>query len=301
VISANGPFLLPDPNRDANEVGPRDKGAREIEEAFKNLPLELFAFKDEIFESHFKDEKILLAVEGSRHFSPPSGLGEAPFEGCAVAVFAADVTAQANSFMRDASAVALRTEQIEGQKVTVFQERREQDTWTTFVAFPKPNVAVAASNEEYLREVLARIEGKVGDGALPETLPEWKHLNPQAEFWGARHYDRKGKENDPTSPFGTAKAGSLFDDRAIGVTFDFDPAKSETATVTYLSGDERIMQNVQKNLFPIESELGAREMNIRYRQLDSGIVEGSYDLVHIESAELFAFVLEYLLGHAIFV
>jgi hypothetical protein len=42
-------------------------------------------------------------------------------------------------------------------------------------------------------------------------------------------------------------------------------------------------------------------MNIRYVQVAPGIVEGSYDLNHIESAKLFVFALETLLGHAIYV
>jgi hypothetical protein len=91
------------------------------------------------------------------------------------------------------------------------------------------------------------------------------------------------------------------DNQAIGLTFTFDPAKSKTATIAYLSGDANILQDVQKNLFPIESEQGAKEMHIRYRQVGPAAVEGSYDLEHIESAELFVFVLESLLGHAIYV
>ena len=64
----------------------------------------------------------------------------------------------------------------------MFREQLEDDVWTTFVAFSKPNIAVAATNEEYLREVLARINGKRGARALPETLPEWEYVNSQAAF-----------------------------------------------------------------------------------------------------------------------
>jgi hypothetical protein len=248
-----------------------------------------------------KGEKILLALEGSRHFRAPSGLGEGPFQGCAIAIFADDITARANSFLKDSSATALRTEQIEGQQVTVFQEKREQDVWTTFVAFPKANVAVAATDEKYLQDVLARLAGKRGPRALPEDLPEWKYVNSHAAFWALRHYDNVGAEADPTSPFGGKKAANIPDDQAIGLTFSFDPAISKTATVTYLSGNANILQNVRKNLFPIETEPGAREMHIRYGQMGSGAVEGAYDLEHIESAEIFVFVLETLLGHAIYV
>jgi len=88
--------------------------------------------------------------------------------------------------------------------------------------------------------------------------------------------------------------------RVGGLTFSFDLANSKTATITYLSGDKNVFQNVQKNLFPLESEPEAREMHIRYREVERRIVEGSYDLDHIESAELFILFLEGLLGHAIF-
>jgi hypothetical protein len=89
------------------------------------------------------------------------------------------------------------------------------------------------------------------------------------------------------------------DDQAIGLTFNFDPDKSKTAPITYLSGNKNILPNVQKKLFPIESEAGTREMHIRYRDIASGVVEGSYDLGHIESAEILAFVLAALLGHMV--
>jgi hypothetical protein len=84
------------------------------------------------------------------------------------------------------------------------------------------------------------------------------------------------------------------------VTFSFDPANSKTATLNYLSADMNIYPNVQKNLFPVESEPGAKEMHIRYHEIALGVVEGSYDLANIESAQLFAFVLENLVGHAIY-
>jgi hypothetical protein len=300
VIAANGPFLLPKLKQEGRGTVGLEKSDQEIENTFKDLTLGLFGFKDGILEKYFNGEKILLAIEGSRDFRAPSGLGEAPFQGGVIAIFGDDITDHANSFMRDSSKLALRTEQIEGQKVEVFQEKLEEDTWTTFVTFPRPNMAVVASDMGYLKEMLGRMNGKSGQRALPGTLSEWKRVNVHAEFWAVRHYDKKDADKDPTSPFGGRKAANQTDDAAIGLTFNFDPAKSKTATISYLSADDNILQNAQKNLFPFESELGAKEMHIRYSRVESGIVAGSYDLSHIESAELFAFALEGLLGHAIY-
>jgi hypothetical protein len=301
VVAANGPFLLGDLNPDADTAQHGLKTDREIEDAFKSLPLALLGFRHGLLGKYLEHERVLLAFEGSRDFRPPSGLGEGSYQGCAFAIFAGDITDRANLFMKNSSTVALRKERIEGQQVSVFQEKLEQDIWTTFVAFPEPNMIVVATNEEYLRDVLARVGGKGGGRTLPENLPEWKHVDSHAAFWAVRHYDRKGAQPDPTSPFEGKKAANMPDDQAIGLTFTFDPAKSKTATIVYLSSNAEILQNVQKNLFPIETEHGARELHIRYRQLEPGVVEGSYDLDNIESTQLFVFVLEALLGHVLYI
>jgi hypothetical protein len=298
VTAANGPFLLPDLNWGAG-VKPSGNGSEEIADTFRAIPVALLGFKKGFMSKYLSEEKVLLALEGSRNFRFPTGLGEGPFQGCGIVVFAGDVTASVDSFRKDSSSAALRTERIEGQQVSVFQEKLEEDTWTTFVAFPKPNIAVAATNEEYLREVLARINGKRGERALPENLPEWKYVNRNAAFWAVRHYDKMGASTDPTSPFAAKSYLTLRDDQAIGLTFSFDPDKSKTATVTYLSADKNILPVVQKNLFQVEHEPGGREMHIRYREISPGIVEGSFDLDHIESAEVFNFFLMALLGHVI--
>jgi len=301
VIAANGPFPMPELQQEGDETERRKETSDEVEEAFERIPLSLFGFKHGQMVKKFKGAKVLFSVEGSRNFRPPSELGEGPFQGCAVAVFQGDITERAGAFLRDSATEILRTDQIEGQKVAVFQERLEEDTWTTFVAFPKPNIAVAASSKEYLAETLARMNGKKGRRALPNSLAEWKHVNMQSEFWAVRHYDKKGATTDPTSPFGGEKSANMPDKQAIGLTFQFNPRKSNTATVTYLSGDEKILSKVEKHLFPTEHDPGAAALHIQYRQPEPGVVEGSYDLADADSAASFIFVLEALLGHAIYV
>jgi len=43
------------------------------------------------------------------------------------------------------------------------------------------------------------------------------------------------------------------------------------------------------------------QMHMRYREVEHGAFQGSYDLDQIESADYFVFILEALLGHAIYV
>jgi hypothetical protein len=298
VIAASGPFVMPERREGSNGTQVSETSEHEVQDTFRELPLALFGVKKGLLDKYLKDEQIIEAIEGSRDFRPPSGLGEARFQGCAIAFFAGDISARANSFLKDSSQAILRTEQIEGHEVAVFEEKLEEDTWTTYVAFPRSNIAIAATSEEYLREVLARINGKHRERALPGTLPEWKHVDVHAGVWSVRHYDKKLAATDPTSSF-SRLTGTKPDLQAVGLTFSFTPDKSKTATVTFLSGDENSLQNIPKNLFS-DREPGVRELNARYRQAEPGALEGSYDLEHIESAEYFVFVLEALLGHAIY-
>jgi hypothetical protein len=250
--------------------------------------------------NNFKDEPIVAAIEGSRDFSPPSGLGMAMFQGAVIAVFSDDITTRASAFLRDSAPTIMRTKLVEGQNVAVFKQKSEEDVWTTYVAFPKPNIAVVATDEGYLQAVLARINGKQGERALPDTLPEWKYVNTQAQFWAVRHFQNSGGKASLTSGFSCITPDMKPDKRAIGLAFSFDPDKSKTATITYLSGDEQTLQTIQKNLFN-EHEPSVNEMHAQYREVQHGVLEGTYSLEKVESAQYFIFVLEALLGHPIYV
>jgi hypothetical protein len=294
VTAVTGPLLLPKLEKDAKGVLPIALSEHEVRDRFMQFPLMLLLDLGK----NIKDEPILAAIEGSRDFRPPSGLGMMKYQGGVIAVFAGNITGDASSYLRDSTSNIVRTEQIEGHAVAVFEGKSEQDLWTTYVAFPKPNIAVAANNEDYLREVLARIDGKHGERSLPDTLPEWKHVNTLAQFWAVRHYQKTGTQTDPTSPFNLG-FGKTSDPQAIGLTFSFDPDKSKTAMITYISGDENSLHRFQKDYFS-ERSPAMTQMRVRYREAEPGALEGSYNLEQIESADSFVFVLEALLGHAIY-
>ena len=295
VTAVTGPILLPELQQDSSGILSMAKSEHEVRDKFMRFPLLLLLDLGK----NLKDEPIVAAIEGSRDFLPPTGLGVMKSQGALIAVFAGDVTDRANSYLKDSAGKIVRTEQIEGHQVAVFQGKSEEDLWTTYVAFPKPNIVVGASNEDYLREVLARIDGKQGERALPDTLSEWRYVNIHAQFWAVRHYQKPGAQTDPTSPFRHCP-GATPDDQAVGLTFSFDPNKSKTATVTYLSGDENSLQSFRKN-FSGERGPAVTQMHMRYREVGHGAFQGSYDLDRIESADYFVFILEALLGHAIYV
>jgi len=298
VSAVMGPFLLPTMEKDSGGALRTASSGDEVRDQFMQFPLLLLVGKDGLLAKNLKDKPVVASIEGSRSFQAPTGLGEMRYQGGVIAVFAGNIAANADAFLRDSASSILRKQQIEGLQVTVFQVKSEEDLWTTYVAFPKPNIAVVATNEGYLREVLARINGKQSARALPANLPEWKHVNIHAEFWAVRHYQKTGAEQDPSSPFNRGW-GKPSDPQAIGLTFSFDPDKSKAATITYLSRDETSLQRIKREYFA-EHGPAETQMHIQYREVEPGALEGIYNIEQLETADAFAFVLEGLLGHGIY-
>jgi hypothetical protein len=299
ITVARGPFVLAASSLGQDEGKDRAISDKELAGNLEELPLALLQFKNGLLAKHIKGKTINLALEGARHFRPPAGLGEMPFEGCAIAVFADNLGNEIGLFTKEARSSALKVERIEDQDVPVFQEKLEQDTWTTFVAFPNEHVILAASDRNYLAEVLARLRGKIGQRALPSDLPEWRYVDTSARFWGVRHYDKSQAQVDPSSPYGGRKSANFPDEQAVGLTFVLNP-QGRSATMTYLSGDSRIGSKPSDSPLGMASSPEAKGLDVKYRELSPGVVQGSYSLEHLHAEQFFLFVLEDTLGHAIY-
>jgi hypothetical protein len=300
ITVASGPFVLTASSPGENDGKDRAISDKELAGNFEELPLPLLQFKNGLLAKRLEGKTINLALEGARHFRPPARLGEMPFEGCAIAVFADNIHNEVASFTKDAQSSALKVERIEDQDVQVFQEKLELDTWTTFVAYPNEHVILVASDRNYLVEVLARLRGKIGQRALPSDLPEWRYVNTSARFWGLRHYDKSQAKFDPSSPYGGRKSANFPDEQAVGLTFVLDPQGGRSATVTYLSGDSTIGSKPSDSPLGMASAPEAKGLNIKYRELSPGVVQGSYSLEHLQAEQFFLFVLVDALGHAIY-
>ena len=300
LIVANGPFLIPPPETEVDEDRTRLLSKEEINEKFEALPILLVGLPNGLLE-RLNSRKAAFAMEGSRHFRLPAELGEMPYEGCDIVVFAGDIASLGDAFMKDSKSVGTKFEEVEGERVAVFQEKLEEDVWTALVVFPTPSVLVVATNRDYLRDVLARIGGKSGPRALPEKLPEWKYVNTRARCWALRHYDKSQADLDPSSPIGVENFANFPNDKAIGLVFNFDPVPGRGTTITYLSGVKDVLGIVQEGLFPAESDPDSiKDLRIRYREVAPGIVQGSFDLVHSEPVWYFTFVLMAILGHGVY-
>lgn len=320
LFVANGPFSFPDlepPNQPSVFTS---TSAEELKVDFEALALSLVGFRNGVLANRLMDQKVTVAVEGARHFRVPSGLGETLFEGCSVLVFARDVSDRTGSFLKESLASDHVPEQIEGQSVTVFKEQLESDTWTILLAFPKPNTILACTGRDFLREMLARMNGNRGNprtNAFPDELPEWKYVDASTRFWAIRHFDRSQGADDPTSPLAppkkqadvggssldnvpTASAAALRDGQAIGLTFNFDPYKSWNATITYLSADPGIAAKLRGSEYFAPGDPTAAPLKPNFREVAPGVVSITYQLQDRQAVHVFRLLLSAALGHAVY-
>jgi hypothetical protein len=301
ILVANTPFAMPlfkpDDDQQSHETS--------LDERFELLPLDRFALKDGLLQNYLVGERIELAIEGSRHFRPPvSNFGEMPYEGCQIAVLAKASSSRGPSFVKAAGSVALKTDNVAGQSVAVFQEKRDHDTWATLVAFPKPNLVLACTNRDYLSEVLQRIGGKIGKRALPDTLAEWTFVSTNASFWGLRHYDKTQAERDPTSPFRDFNIIGMADKQATAIALTFDSGKRNLAKISYFSSAGDILEFLQKRT-PLSMKIegvvdSTANLPVQYRQTAPGVAEIQYELGQAIPVDLFISVVMGAFGHAVY-
>jgi hypothetical protein len=298
VVVARGPFVFTSRERQETNQD-RTISESDLAEMFEGLALGVFRFKDDLLAARLNGKHVTLAVDGTRHFRAPARLGGMLYEGCTIAIFSENLSNDEQSLLRSASKEILRTEQIQGQQVSVFQEKLENDLWTIFVAFPSEHVVLVATDETYIEEVLARLQGKKGKRALPPDLAEWKYVDTRLRFWGLRHFDKSQASLDPFSPFGGRKSANEPDERAIGLTFAHDPTFGTSATVTYLSSNPSVLPRANELLINTESR-DSQGLNHEFRELAPGVIQGSYSLRQSAPMQYFFFVLFARLGHAIY-
>lgn len=302
LLVANGPFKL-DLSSFDGKPGASELAPEEIRGIFRGEVQRLIGVKDLTLARRVMEHHIIASVEGSRRFRPPSGLGEMPYEGCLILIFQDDIHSDITDFFASLKAPWSETN-IEGERVATVQEKEEDDLWTNFVASPDKNILLVATNADYLSEVLRRRQGRMDERALPDSLPEWNYVNPRAEIWGVRHFDRQRAESDPSSPF--LRGGNdmgMSDDAAIGVVFEVNPTL-RTAMVTYLSSNPSVAKRADGPLldpYQIESIEEARSLDIQLKSLDATATKATYQLREILATRMLEFVLIWLVGHGVYV
>jgi len=162
-----------------------------------DLLIKLFALTG-LFEldkgKYFEDlagNNVVLALRGARNVEVVSSFGALRDEGCAIVVLEKDL---AKGWLDKLKKGSKEVRTISGRDVLVFPSTAVMEPWFkpkpwqgTFLVALKPNTLLCATSDRYLEEVLNRVDAPSPERALPDNLPEWKHLDPNAPAWLLRH------------------------------------------------------------------------------------------------------------------
>jgi len=136
VFVAKGPFTIPAAFPQHEQV--TDKATDlEVDQMFQCLPMALLDIEKGHLLQQLKGHQVDLAIEGSRHARSPSGLGEQPYEGAAIVILAPGSQITPNAVLQKLEGESTRSEEIQGIHVLVFQEKMEEDLWTTYVTLSR--------------------------------------------------------------------------------------------------------------------------------------------------------------------
>lgn len=244
-----------------------------------------------VFARHLNAAKVAVSVDGSRHFAPPRGFGDMPFEGAEITRFARPLGETGQHLMAELGKLALKADRFDGVEILEFRDKAEDDVWTSLVTMPRDDVLVVATSRAYLEELLSRRKARTGTRALPEDLPEWQWADVTAPFWALRHF-RRDAPNDTTSPFKESNVVDGFDPAAVGVTASVRP-DGRTFVVHYLSSAanaeqiaRRVWHHPDEGVSPAFRPLGANVLQIRF------VAKDESDL------SMFLMTLLGVLGHA---
>ena len=286
VIVAQVPFEIPQPTAEQLK----------LDEAIRFLPFgPVLRLRDEMLYKELVGQKVLCAIEGSRHFTAPRNLGMMPYQGAHILQFDHAADGALRKAFRICQRKADKIIKLAGERVAVFTEKHESDKWSFFVSQPQPGVLICATNQAFLEETLKRIGRKPDRRALPADLPEWKQVDINADVWAIRHYRKESAENDPSSPLRPKAAANVPDPDAIGLVFWYRPEIDKLIRVRYLSGAE--------NAFELITE-GWRQptdgITPDIKQIAPGVVEIANSVSDEITAPMFLMVFLGILGHGIY-
>lgn len=233
-------------------------------------------------------------VDGARRFRPPSGLGGTRYEGANLFLLEKRF-AGADALMAELSKTAVSVQRIEQLTVVEFREKLEDDIWSSFITFARPDVLAVATDRGYLEQVLRRRGARTAPRALPADLPEWRRLDAAAPFWAVRHYRRDDIDEDPTSPYRKDAAANVFDKDAVGVTVHATP-DGRALVVHYLS-DAPNAEALATRMLAHPGDGVSPEI----LRADAGVIAVRFAATDEEHLSMFLFYLLAALGHATYV
>jgi hypothetical protein len=142
--------------------------------------------------------RAVLALRGARNFDVVSSFGSLRNEGCSIIVFENRLD---DAWLGKLQADSKEVRKIAGRDMFVFPSTAVMEPWEkekpwqgTFIALLGPDTLLCATSDEYLKDVLKRVDGAPADRAFGDDLPEWASIDPKSPGWLLRHLpERKGR------------------------------------------------------------------------------------------------------------
>jgi hypothetical protein len=145
--------------------------------------------------------KMEYVVHGARNFDSVSSFGSLRSESCAIVVFEADLGDAGKEWTESLRKAAKSVRTLVGREVFVFPSTTvmeggfKETPWQgTYFVLLKPNTLLCASSDRYLESVLRRMDDTPGTRALPDNLPEWKHIDFDSSVWMLRHLPKSDQK-----------------------------------------------------------------------------------------------------------
>jgi hypothetical protein len=285
LAAAQGPFKI-----EASEETDEDSEEQEtftLEDVFRGWTTgSIGAIREGRFFKPMADWSVKLAVEGSRRFRRPSGLGSFRYQGSSILLL--EEGRGLDPLMKAIEKDAEEVFEERGHRVSVFREKLENDEWTFLVARPRPDVLLCATDRGYLGELLDRMAKPSKVRAFPPEIPEWKLLDSSARVWAIRHYGM-----NHSNPDEDVSPASLREDRtARGLVF-FPSKEGRSGRVRVLSESARTFDEMKSDFH------NPREGLSSSLEHENGIVEVTAACDSAKSASYFVLVLFAYLGHGI--
>jgi len=300
VTVASGPFELIDVA--VNRQG--ELGQKYLLPELQHLPTSILLYlREGAYGKMLAGAKVALAAEGARRFRRPTGLGTSRFEGCQVLILAdnKESVAKLDRVIELVRKDARQNRWLMGQEIFSLTEKWEEDVWNVHIVRHSPREILLGTDEDYLKDVLARLEVLNKGAKRPVDslagFARWNHVVTTAPFWAVRRYDVSAASEDPSSPIGLHSSSPIKDHNAIGLAISYLP-KPARIHVCYLTG--------AKDAKAQASELW-RAWRFDRKELDSTIQEIKPGVVRLEadgggmSPREWVLCILWLMGHQVFV
>jgi len=241
ILVSSGPFRMEGPE----DPGKTDYDHFSAKEKLRAMNVPAPAVTQSEAMKALQHAYIAIAVEGGRAFEQPSGIGVGSMQGATVLILAQESDETARKVIDALRPAAHRRFLDEGVEILGFNEKVDESASSrvSYVCEPASGVLVTATNMQFLHEILQRMQISDNERALPNELPEWKHVDTTADIWAVRHYDKGHMPFDRSALIeliAEAEASNwkvgdytIMDKDAIGVVVSSTP--DDKFVVTFLS------------------------------------------------------------------